>query len=385
MVMKISRICIWVLMLGTVMVFSSCANEHPKEQLDGNAMYGSASEIYNHTVSSLYQDIDFVDHSEEEDSLYAVWSHLYQVIGKANQSLDIIDYKSDLLSVNQKDQFKAEVRAIRAMMYYEAMELFGRIPVILSSGEAAIYEAASGIAVASLTDVNLCAQSERSEVFRFIFSELQQALPYLPNEHSANAGVYEGRITQPVINFLLAKLAFNAEIYTFDDWTRGYKKRPKGKKIHFVVQTADGASLLNGGTAGENRSKELNAWETCIFYCDKLAAEGYGLEENEIFDSSTYARLLRENGGSHLVETEHLKPLFRFCYSEVLLMKEKAKVCKGDKASINLDAVRASLGLDAVRMNLEKSSHKVAPLFPIPQKCLDLNPKLVQNKGYEKK
>lgn len=102
--------------------------------------------------------------------------------------------------------------------------------MILSSGEAAIYEAASGIAVASLTDVNLCAQSERSEVFRFIFSELQQALPYLPNEHSANAGVYEGRITQPVINFLLAKLAFNAEIYTFDDWTRGYKKRPKGKK-----------------------------------------------------------------------------------------------------------------------------------------------------------
>lgn len=358
MVMKISRICIWVLMLGTVMVFSSCANEHPKEQLDGNAMYGSASEIYNHTVSSLYQDIDFVDHSEEEDSLYAVWSHLYQVIGKANQSLDIIDYKSDLLSVNQKDQFKAEVRAIRAMMYYEAMELFGRIPVILSSGEATIYEAASGIAVASLTDVNLCAQSERSEVFRFIFSELQQALPYLPNEHSANGGVYEGRITQPVINFLLAKLAFNAEIYTFDDWTRGYKKRPKGKKIHFVVQTADGASLLNGGTAGENRSKELNAWETCIFYCDKLAAEGYGLEENEIFNSSTYARLLRENGDSHLVETEHLKPLFRFCYPEVLLMKEKAKVCKGDKASI---------------------------LFPIPQKCLDLNPKLVQNKGYEKK
>lgn len=51
--------------------------------------------------------------------------------------------------------------------------------MILSSGEAAIYEAASGIAVASLTDVNLCAQSERSEVFRFIFSELQQALPYL--------------------------------------------------------------------------------------------------------------------------------------------------------------------------------------------------------------
>ena len=370
----ISHLFTWVISFLTLLAFSSCLNEHPKEQLDGGGSNGSASEIFDTTIAPLYdfmggaiegegiRDIQRLDSllslSPDDEQLYSSWQYLYRAIGMCNKSLDMIDLQSVRLTDNQKAQFKAEVRAIRAMMYYEAMELFGRIPVILSSGEAAIYEAASGIAVASLTDVNLCAQSERSEVFRFIFSELQQALPYLPNEHSANGGVYEGRITQPVINFLLAKLAFNAEIYTFDDWTRGYKKRPKGKKIHFVVQTADGASLLNGGTAGENRSKELNAWETCIFYCDKLAAEGYGLEENEIFNSSTYARLLRENGGSHLVETEHLKPLFRFCYSDVLLMKEKAKVCKGDKASI---------------------------LFPIPQKCIDLNPKLVQNKGYEKK
>jgi hypothetical protein len=27
-----------------------------------------------------------------------------------------------------------------------------------------------------------------------------------------------GRITQPVVNFLLAKLALNAEIYMYNDW-----------------------------------------------------------------------------------------------------------------------------------------------------------------------
>ena len=32
-------------------------------------------------------------------------------------------------------------------------------------------------------------------------------------------GNYYGRMTQPVVNFLLAKLALNAEIYMFDDWT----------------------------------------------------------------------------------------------------------------------------------------------------------------------
>ena len=29
------------------------------------------------------------------------------------------------------------------------------------------------------------------------------------------------------------------------------------------------------GKASANRSKKLNAWETCIYYCDKLAGEGY--------------------------------------------------------------------------------------------------------------
>ena len=120
-------------------------------------------------------------------------------------------------------------------------------------------------------------------------------LPYLPDEHSNKEGNYYGRITQPVVNFLLAKLALNAEIYMFDDWTKGYAKRPKGKDIYFMVQTADGASLLNGGKASANRSKKLNAWETCIYYCDKLAEEGYDLEADDAFNFSTHNETSKEN------------------------------------------------------------------------------------------
>jgi hypothetical protein len=58
-------------------------------------------------------------------------------------------------------------------------------------------------------------------VFHFVFSELQQVLPYLPDEHSNKEGNYYGRITQPVVNFLLAKLALNAEIYMYNDWAQG--------------------------------------------------------------------------------------------------------------------------------------------------------------------
>jgi len=330
---NIGRLLAWGIVLVATLSFTSCLKENPKDQLDEDAIYGSASEIYTNAVASLYNYIGGANESEgiqgtcrgiydyntlttdeaiipirggdwydgglwnamyqhkwtaDDESLYDTWKYIYKVIVLANKSLDVIDAKSSLLTTNQKDQFKAEVRAVRALMYYEAMDMFGRVPVVLSKEEAAIY-------TASITDTNLSSQSERSEVFRFIFSELQSVLPYLPDEHSNKEGNYYGRITRPVAHFLLAKLALNAEIYTYDDWTKGYDKRPKGKDIYFMVQTADGASLINGGKASESKSQKLNAWETCIFYCDKLAEEGYVLEDDDAFNFSTHNETSKEN------------------------------------------------------------------------------------------
>ena len=348
---NIGCLLVWVIVLGTTLSFTSCLKENPKDQLDEDAIYGSASEIYTNAVASLYNYIGGANESEgiqgtcrgiydyntlttdeaiipirggdwydgglwnamyqhkwtaDDESLYDTWKYIYKVIVLANKSLDIIDAKSSLLTANQKDQFKAEVRAVRALMYYEAMDMFGRIPVVLSKEEAAIYtppssssESSSSGSTASseisITDANLSSQSERSETFRFIFSELQSVLPYLPDEHSNKEGNYYGRITQPVVNFLLAKLALNAEIYMYDDWTKGYDMRPKGKDIYFVVEPASGASVLKGGKAKETRSKQLNAWETCIYYCDKLAEEGYVLEDDDAFNFSTHNETSKEN------------------------------------------------------------------------------------------
>ena len=348
---NIGHLWAWVIVLGTTFSLTSCLKENPKDQLDEDAIYGSASEIYTNAVASLYNYIGGANESEgiqgtcrgiydyntlttdeaiipirggdwydgglwnamyqhkwtaDDESLYDTWKYVYKVIVLANKSLDIIDAKSSLLTTNQKDQFKAEVRAVRALMYYEAMDMFGRVPVVLSKEEAAIYSSASSSSESSpsdsksssgisITDTNLSSQSERSEVFRFIFSELQSVLPYLPDEHSNKEGNYYGRITRPVAHFLLAKLALNAEIYMYDNWTKGYDKRPNGKDIYFMVQTADGASLINGGKASENKSQKLNAWETCIFYCDKLAEEGYVLEDDDAFNFSTHNETSKEN------------------------------------------------------------------------------------------
>ena len=309
----------FLFLLLAALSMTSCLDEHPKDQLDEDAIYGSASDIYINAVASLYNYIGGANESEgiqgtcrgiydyntlttdeamipirggdwydgglwnamyqhrwtaDDQSLYDTWKYIYKVIVLANKSLDIISSKSGLLSAAQQEEYRAEVRAIRAMFYYYAMDMFGRVPLVLSTDEQRYSSLFQG-------------QTDRSSVFHFIFQELQQVLPSLPDQHSNKEGNYYGRITQPVVNFLLAKLALNAEIYMYDDWTRGYANRPKGSDIHFSVPAADASS--HGG------DKELNAWETCIYYCDKLAEEGYVLESDDAFNFSTHNETSKEN------------------------------------------------------------------------------------------
>lgn len=57
----------------------------------------------------------------------------------------------------------------------------------------------------------------------------------MSGERSNQPGVYYGRITRPVVWFLLAKLALNAEVYADDDWTDAL--RPDGRQL-FSTWTA---------------------------------------------------------------------------------------------------------------------------------------------------
>ena len=309
----------FLFLLLAALSMTSCLDEHPKDQLDEDAIYGSASDIYINAVASLYNYIGGANESEgiqgtcrgiydyntlttdeamipirggdwydgglwnamyqhrwtaDDQSLYDTWKYIYKVIVLANKSLDIISSKSGLLSAAQQEEYRAEVRAIRAMFYYYAMDMFGRVPLVLSTDEQRYSSLFQG-------------QTDRSSVFHFVFHELQQVLPSLPDQHSNKEGNYYGRITQPVVNFLLAKLALNAEIYMYDDWTQGYANRPKGSDIHFSVPASDASS--------HDGDKELNAWETCIYYCDKLAEEGYVLESDDAFNFSTHNETSKEN------------------------------------------------------------------------------------------
>lgn len=287
------------------LTLTSCLDENPRDQVERDDIYGSANDIYVNAVASLYGYVgssteceglqgtcrgvfdyntlttdevmnpirggDWYDGGLWENMyqhrwtasdtyLYNVWKYLYKVITLCNQSLDIIKTHGQLLSETQRQSFNAEVRAVRAMFYWYAMDLFGRIPVVTD-------------AATSISDVR---QSERSEVLRFVFDELKDVAPLLADEHSNLEGSYYGRVTRPVAHFILAKLALNAEVYCDDNWTDGI--RQDGSAITFTI---DGQTM--------------NAWEACRHYCGLIAAAGYLLEESYASNFAVHNETSREN------------------------------------------------------------------------------------------
>lgn len=274
--------------LALSLSLTSCLDETPKDQIPETEIYDSANSLYVNAVASLYNYIgaheegeglqgtcrgiydyntlttdeaiipirggnwydgglwkNMYDHTwtATDTDLYNVWKYLYKVIVLSTKSLETIEKHKALLTEQQRVDYAAEVRAVRAMYYFYAMDMFGRIPILQSATQ-------------KTADIR---QSNRSDVFWYVVKELQDVAPLLANEHSNLQGNYYGRMTRPVAWFLLAKLSLNAEVYTDDDWTDS--SRPDGKTIMFDI---DG--------------NKKNAWQTCVHYCDLITAAGYTLE-----------------------------------------------------------------------------------------------------------
>ena len=187
------------------------------------------------------------------DAIQATWEYLYKVVMLSNKSLEQIESYALTHADAELPAYRAEVRALRAMYYYYLTDLFGSIPLVLSSKVAS-------------KDIVL---SERENIFNFIFKELQETAPLLPAQFSNRSGNYYGRLTRPVAYFLLAKLALNAEIYMDNNWVDDI--HPNGKTIFFDV---------DGNT--------FNAWQTVEFYCDQITALGYRLESDYAANFAVY-------------------------------------------------------------------------------------------------
>ena len=209
----------------------------------------------------LWQGLFLHDWGVNNDVIAASWEYLYKVIVLSNKSIErLTELQNRKDAPAELKNYVAEVRAFRAMYYYYLLDMFGRVPLVLSSST-------------PMKDVN---QSEREDVFKFIVNELQAALPYLNEAHSNQKGEYYGRMTRPVACFLLAKLFLNVEIYTDNDWTDG--SRPSGKTYRVKIG-----------------AQTLNAWQAVQAYCDSIRGMGYQLSSRMADNFVVYNEPSEEN------------------------------------------------------------------------------------------
>ena len=293
------------MLLSSILLASCSLEETPRSKFSEEEAFSTPKLVYVNTVANVYSSIgnglygsdggsvhtfqefssdasmipgrqgDWVDggawqniflhNFESSVSKYNdVWNNLYRVIGLANSSIDRLN--KYLGEHPEYAEYVYELRALRAVYYYYVMDLFGQVPLVVSSE-------------VSANEVN---QSNRSDVFKFVTSELAECIPHLSDSKSQNEGEYYGRITKAVAYMCMAKCAINAPVYTIDDTNPtsysafvGTDKSGKATASEEQGKTvSEMGKNINITLDGETR----NAWETAVYCADQIASLGYRLQ-----------------------------------------------------------------------------------------------------------
>ena len=240
----------------------------------GNRLYGSTDNV--HTLQEFSSDAwilpgrqgDWVDGGKWQSlflhnygpgnaTIKSTWNALYTIIGNCNTSIDNLETFIQAGGESYLQDYQYEARAVRAILYYHLVDLFGRVPLVTSSKTV-------------MADVN---QSSRSEVYQFIVDELTDCIPHLPSGKCQNMGKYYGRVTKAVGYMAMAKVAINSPILSKDDWNDGSLVGGIAKVAPYVNQAGKNIKIALDGTTRD-------AWET-VLYCQKqIETEGYSLQPN---------------------------------------------------------------------------------------------------------
>ena len=285
------NIILLLIVLACATTFSACEKfleDDPKDRITGDEAYSTLSDLRLNALGSVYRDIggnkdnqglqgtargvwDMNTFSTDEaiiptrgadwydggiwqnlflhrfgnvDFTGDTWNYLFKEVLACNRALEHIDAFAAAHPDQDVTMMRAEARALRAMFLFYAMDLYGRVPLFTTS-------------VPTVQEMKL---QERSVTFKHIVGELQAVVLDLLNERSPRPGEYYGRITRPVVYFLLAKVLLNAEVYADDDWTDS--ARPD-------------AAAMRWNVGGET----MNTWQAVADYCGQIRDMGYTLAD----------------------------------------------------------------------------------------------------------
>lgn len=147
-----------------------------------------------------WQDLHNHAWNAEDRSIRDTWDYLFKVVMLCNSGIAHIEaYDKADKDEAQLTEYKAELRALRAMYYWYLLDLYGRVPIV------------------TRTDIptDSVQLASRRQVYDFAVSELLESMPLLANDYAnLPLGTYYGRMTYSVAAFVLMKLYLNHVVYT---------------------------------------------------------------------------------------------------------------------------------------------------------------------------
>lgn len=131
----------------------------------------------------------------------AVFSRMYFTIGQCNEFIRRAASAADSLKGEEMDYMVAQARAVRALAYYHAIDLFGNVPFATEANSV------------GATGPN---QILRYDLYEWLVNEIAGENGFREGLRPASATEY-GRCSREFATMLLAKLYLNAEVFTSDD------------------------------------------------------------------------------------------------------------------------------------------------------------------------
>lgn len=136
------------------------------------------------------------------------WRYLYSTIGKCNTVINNVDAVADAaLSADRKAEIIGEASFIRAYMYFQAVQLWGDVPLQLKE--------VKSISAANLADIYpqiFPARVGQAEIYAQIIADLEKALGSVKT-----TAAHKGYATKGAVNALLAKVYATQEPH---DWNK---------------------------------------------------------------------------------------------------------------------------------------------------------------------
>lgn len=123
------------------------------------------------------------------------WNLVFQGLGYCNSGIENIEARTASsmgITESEKLTYLAELKANRAYYYFNALNLWGNVPIVMNVGVP-----------------QYPANNTRQEVFSFVESELLSVINDLPLMSKANSG----RLTKAAAYAILADLYLNAEVF----------------------------------------------------------------------------------------------------------------------------------------------------------------------------